>query len=89
MVEKVVVQNQGQQLWIAGRLTALDKSKFCPATIYDVYFLIADVAGCRALGSPRPVPNSGRIEAPCAGAADSNQGFCPGAGALVSPREQN
>jgi hypothetical protein len=30
MVEKVVVQIQGQQLWIAGRLTALDKSKILP-----------------------------------------------------------
>jgi hypothetical protein len=40
---------------------------------------------------PAPMPNSGRIEAPCAGAgaADSNQGFCPRAGTLVSPREQN
>src|SRR5262245_37738925 len=57
--------------------TALDRGKadgtgqkqnFARLTSMTCTFLIADVAGCRALGSlpPRPVPNSGRIEAPCA-----------------------
>jgi hypothetical protein len=41
MVEKVVVQNQGHQLWITEGLTALDKSETCPAYIHDVYYHVA------------------------------------------------